>query len=217
VELGVQNLLRSLPRDAIAVVIADDHCSGGPYLQLARGERPDVALVCAGKLPLRSYRDAWARRGIALPSRDSPRLGDALLATGRPVLVDPFIHVVLDAFPAYPLGVLRRVVARGSPPPSAGDVAAINRDAYRAFDLDYPRPDRAESLAALVHLRYAATWAGIAKALDAAGDRDAAHEALDLAYRLLPTGDPEPGARTGALPADLAPRRPAPAGSRSQP
>lgn len=209
-EAGVRNLLRSLPAGALAVVIADDHCSGGRYLQLARGERPDVALVCAGMLPLRPYRELWARRGLALPSSDGARLGDALLATGRPAFVDPFLHRVLDAFPAYPFGVLRRVLPRGAAQPTVGEVAAINRDVYRGFDLDYPRPDREDGCPALAHLRYASTWAGIAKALDAAGDHDAAHEARDLAYQLLPTGDPERSPRRGELPEDLAPRRSAP-------
>jgi hypothetical protein len=216
-ELGVRNLLRSLPPDAIAVVIADDHCSGGRYLQLARGERPDVALVCAGMLPMPAYRDAWAGRGLALRSRNDPRLGDALLATGRPVFVDPFIHVVLDAFPAYPFGVLRRVLPRDAAPPPVGEVAAINRDLYRAFDLDYPRPDRDDDYPALAHMRYAATWAGLAKVLDAAGDRDAAHDAKELAYQLLPTGAPDPTARPIDLPDDLRPRRRGADGPPSQP
>ena len=216
-ELGVQNLLRSLPPRAIAVVIADDHCSGGRYLQLARGERPDVALVCAGMLPMRAYRDSWARRGLALPSRNDPRLGDALLATGRPVFVDPFIHVVLDAFPAYPFGVLRRVLPRDAGPPPVGEVVALNRDLYRAFDLDYPRPDRGDDYPALVHLRYASTWAGLARVLDAAGDREAAHDARDLAYQLLPTGAPDPGAPVIDLPEDLGGPRRRGSGSPSQP
>jgi hypothetical protein len=216
-ELGVQNLLRSLPPGAIAVVIADDHCSGGRYLQLARGERPDVALVCAGLLPLRDYRAGWAARGVALPAGDGPRLGDALLATGRPVFVDPFLHGVLDAFPAYPSGVLRRVLPRGAAPPPVGEVAAINRDLYRGFDLDYPRPARDDDYPALAHMRYAATWAALAKVLDAAGDRDAAHDARDLAHQLLPTGDPDPGAPRVDLPADLAPRRSGTGSPRSQP
>ena len=206
-ELGVQNLLRSLPPGAIAVVIADDHCSGARYLQLVRGERPDVAVVCSGLLPVAAYRAEWVRRGLALPPGDGARLGDALLATGRPVLVDPFLHGVLAAFPSYPYGVLRRVVPRAAAPPSAGEVAALNRDLYRAFDLDYPRPDRDDEYAALAHHRYAATWAVIARALDGAGDRDAARDARDLAYQLLPTGDPGDGPRTGHAPPELSPAR----------
>ncbi|HEX3760286.1 MAG TPA: DUF2723 domain-containing protein [Kofleriaceae bacterium] len=206
-ELGVQNLLRSLPRDAIAVVIADDHCSGGRYLQLARGERPDVALVCAGLLPLTEYRAGWERRGLVLPGNDSARLGEALLASGRPVLVDPFLHGVLAAFPAYPFGVLRRVLPRGAALPSPADVAAINHDVYRAFDLDDPRPDRDDDYPALVHLRYASTWALIARALDAAGDRDGGRDARDLAHQLLPTGEPDRDAAPVDLPIDLAPLR----------
>src|SRR6185295_12172578 len=46
-ERGVQNLLRSLPASAIVVVISEDQCFGARTLQLTRGERPDVALVCS--------------------------------------------------------------------------------------------------------------------------------------------------------------------------
>jgi hypothetical protein len=207
-ELGAQNLLRSLPRDAIAVVIADDHCSGVRYLQLARGERPDVSLVCAGLLPLDHYRAGLARRGLVLPAYDNARLGDALLGYGRPVLVDPFLHGVLGAFPSYPFGVLRRILPRGAALPPATEIAAINRDVYRAFDLDYPRPDRDDEYAALTHLRYASTWSGIAKLLGAAGDRDAARDARELAYQLVPTGDPDVGATHLEQPVDFAPLRP---------
>ncbi|MGH9888434.1 MAG: hypothetical protein ACREBE_23070, partial [bacterium] len=88
VELGVRNTLRSLPPLAIAVVTGDDQCFGARYVQLVLGERPDVAVVCAGLLPVRSYRAAWQARGIAMPPSSGPRLGQALLATARPVLVD---------------------------------------------------------------------------------------------------------------------------------
>jgi hypothetical protein len=188
-ERGVQNLLRSLPGGAIAVVIADDHCAGGRYLQLVRGERPDVALVCAGLLPLPWYRAAWAARGLTMPSSSGSRLGEALLATGRPVFVDPFLGGVLAAFPSYPSGILRRVLPHTAAPPPATDVAALNRDRFHGFDLDYPRPGRDDGYATLAHQRYAGTWAAIARALDATGDHDGARDARDVARQLLPAQD----------------------------
>jgi hypothetical protein len=151
-----------------------------------RGERPDVSLVCAGLLPLHHYRAAWQRRGLALPAADGAPLGDALLDAGRPVFVDPFLRGVLGAFPSYPFGVLRRVLARGAELPSAAEVAATNRDVYRGFDLDYPHPGRDDEYAAFAHQRYAGTWSDISRMLGAAGDRDAEREARDRAFQLAP-------------------------------
>ncbi|HEX7841650.1 MAG TPA: hypothetical protein VF469_29475, partial [Kofleriaceae bacterium] len=188
-ELGVQNLLRSLPRDAIAVVSDDDQCIGGRYLQLARGERPDVALICSGLVLLRWYRDAWASRGVAFPPASGRSLGGALLGTGRAVFVDPAMTRVLAAFPSYPFGVLRRVLPPAASPPPALEVAMINRDLYRAFDLDYPRPGQGDGYAATAHHRYAASWAAIARLLDAAGDRDGARDAFEVTRSLQPAPD----------------------------
>jgi hypothetical protein len=75
-----------------------------------------------------------------------------------------------------------------SPPPAA-EIAAINRDLYRTFDLDYPRPGRDDGYAAVAHHRYAATWAAIARRLDAEGDRGAALDAFALTRELQPTDD----------------------------
>lgn len=188
-ELGVRNLLRSLPPGAIAVVTADDQCFGGRYLQLACGERPDVALVCSGLVLTRWYRAAWQARGLALPPATGAHLGDALLRTGRPVFVDSDLRGVLAAFPSYPFGVVRRVLPDGAAPPPASEVALINRDLYRAFDLDYPRPGIDDGYAALAHHRYAASWAAIARLLDAAGDRSAALDAFQLTRVYQPVPD----------------------------
>jgi hypothetical protein len=188
-ELGVRNLLRSLPPHAIAVVISEDQCFGGRYLQLARGVRPDVALVCSELLRRDWYRAAWSHRGLAMPSDPGAPLGDALLRTGRPLLVDRGLAALLAAFPSYPLGVLHRVLPRGAAPPSPHDVAARNRELYETFDLDYPRPGRDDDFAAVAHRRYTAAWAAIANLLDAAGDPEAARDARDLARQLQPAQD----------------------------
>ena len=186
-ELGVRNLLRSLPPDAIVVVRADDQCFGGRYLQLARGERRDVALVCAGLLPTRWYRAAWALRALALPPGARTRLGAALLTTNRAVFVDPTLTELLTSFPSYPFGVVRRVLRPTERPPSAHEVARINRALYEAFELDYPHPSAADDYAALAHHRYAASWAAIARLLDASGDRNAARDAFEVTRQLQPT------------------------------
>jgi hypothetical protein len=185
-ERGVQNLLRSLPPIAIAVVISEEQCFGGRYLQLARGERPDVALVCSELLRRDWYRAAWARRGLSMPRDPGAPLGDALLRTGRPVFVDRGLTGVLAAFSSYPHGILYRVLARGSAPPPAAEIAVLNREIYRAFDLDYPHPRRDDDFAAVAHRRYTAAWAAISNLLAAAGDAEGARDAYELARQLQP-------------------------------
>jgi hypothetical protein len=186
VELGVRNTLRSLPPFAIAVVTGDDQCFGARYLQLARGERPDVAVVCAGLLPVRTYRDAWAARGLSLAPSTGPHLTQALLATGRPIVVDPTLTAAVAAAANYPFGVLVRLVPPGAAMPAPADVAAINRDLFRAFALDYPIPGLDDGYATVAHHRYAASWAAIAQRLDRAGDRDGARDAFALTQQLKP-------------------------------
>lgn len=186
VELGVRNTLRSLPPFAIAVVTGDDQCFGARYLQFARGERPDVAVVCAGLLPVRTYREAWAARGLVVPPSNGAHLAQALLATGRPVVVDPSLPAVLAAGPSFPFGVLVRLVPPGAPIPTPADVAELNRDLYRDFALDYPYPGLDDGYATVAHHRYAAAWAAIAQRLDRAGDRDGARDAFALTQQLRP-------------------------------
>jgi hypothetical protein len=185
-ELGVQNLLRTLPPNAIAVVVSEDQCFGGQYLQLARGERPDVAFVCSELLRRAWYRAAWAHRGLAMPADPGAALGDALLRTGRPVLVDRGLTGVIAAHPSYPFGVLARVLPAGTAPPTPSEVLLLNRDLYQRFDLDYPYPYRDDDFAAVAHRRYTAAWAAISNLLDAAGDRDGARDAYDVARSLQP-------------------------------
>jgi hypothetical protein len=186
VEIGLTNTIRSLPPAAIALVTQDDQCFGLRYLQLTRGERPDVAVVCTGLLPVRSYRASWAERGVRMPPSDGPRLAEALFPTARPVFADQLLRPILTAFPGYPLGVLVRILPPGASPPPAAEVAARNRDLYRGFGLDYVYPGRDDGYATLAHHRYAAIWASIARMLDRSGDRDAARDAFALTQELAP-------------------------------
>jgi len=85
--------------------------------------------------------------------------------------------------------VLYRVLPPTASPPSAIEVAVINRDLYRSFDLDYVRPGPDDGYAALAHHRYAASWSAIARLLDVAGDGDGARDARELARTLRPAQD----------------------------
>jgi transmembrane protein TMEM260 (protein O-mannosyltransferase) len=185
-ERGGENLVRSLPAGAVVVVVSEDECFGVRYLLFARGERPDVALVCSELLRRDWYRAQLAQRGLVLPAESSAALGEALLATARPVFIDRGMTGVLAALPSYPLGVVARVLPRGAAVPTASEVAAINRELFQRFDLDYPRPGRDDGFAAVAHRRYAATWAAISELLGAAGDPEAAHDALEVARSLQP-------------------------------
>ncbi|HEY0193891.1 MAG TPA: DUF2723 domain-containing protein [Kofleriaceae bacterium] len=181
---NIDGALTMLPAGAILVVTDDDHCFGGRYLQLTQLRRPDVSLICSGLVSLRWYRERFA--GLAIPPTTGPSLAAALLATGRPLYVDMSLTRVLAAYPSYPVGVMLRVLPAGAPLPSAAEIAALDRDVFRAFDLDYPRPTPDDEYAALAHHRYAAAWAAIARRLDASGDRAAAKDAFDLTRALQP-------------------------------
>jgi hypothetical protein len=140
-------------------------------------------------LPWPWYRERWARRGLVLADDLGPRLGESLLRTGRPCFVDRRQTRLLTAYPSYAFGVTRRVLPPGSAPPPPQEVAAINREIYRGFDLDYPPPRADDEYAAVAHHRYAEGWVTIANLLAAGGDRKGADDALELARALLPTAD----------------------------
>ena len=188
-ERGVQNLVRSLPVSAIVVVVSEDECFGARYLLFARGERPDVALVCSELLRRDWYRAQLAHRGLVLPAEPGPALGEALLATARPVFVDRGVAGALAGFPSYVFGTVARLLPRGAAVPTASEVAAVNRELFQHFDLDYPRPGRDDGFAAVAHRRYAACWAAISEQIGAAGDPEAAHDAVEVARSLQPLQD----------------------------
>lgn len=188
VETGVRAMLAPLPPHAIAVVTSEDECFGGRYLQLAEGVRPDVTIVCWPLVTRDWYvaRLALPGLGVTAGGLPTPAQAEALIATARPVFVDRAQVDVLAALPNYPLGILHRVLAPGTPLPPAAAVLEKNRAAFVALDLDYPRPDRDDDFAAAAHRRYAATWRILATGLEAAGDRAGAAAAADLSRQLAP-------------------------------
>src|SRR6185369_7148988 len=103
--------------------------------------------------------DRVSKRGIVGGAgRGSPevRLVAALLAVGKPVFVDRLQRDVIDSFPAYPYGVLMRVLPPGTQGPSVTEVFDLNERVYAEFALDYPRPGVHDEFATEVHRRYAA-------------------------------------------------------------
>lgn len=188
VETGARAMLAPLPPFAIAVVSSEDECFGGRYLQLVEGVRPDVALVCWPLVTRAWYVGRLALPGLAISPGGlaSVAQAEALLATGRPLVVDRAQTQLVTDLPSYPLGTLQRVLPRGGALPSAAAVLEANRAAYAAIDLDYPHPDRDDDFAAMAHRRYAATWRIIANGLAAAGDRDGSSTASEFSRQLAP-------------------------------
>jgi hypothetical protein len=189
VEAGSRNLLASLPQGAIVVVVSEDQCFGVRYLQLAEGVRPDVTLICWTITMRGWYTARLAAQGVVVDvSTGGPAPVEEVerwLATGRPVVVDSAQKPALT-LPSYPLGVLYRVLPRGSQAPSPRDALDLQRETFASFDLDYPRPRADDGFAAVAHERYALAWRHLGRALAAAGDTDDATEALALAAQLAP-------------------------------
>jgi hypothetical protein len=185
VEHAVSGMLHGLPRDAVVLGTGDIPYFGLGYLQIARGERPDVVFVYWHSVTIRWYRERLARRGLIIATTapggakglPSVRLAEQVLASGRPLFVDQTLGNVLAAFPSYPYGTLFRVLPRDQSRPSLDEVAAINRDWFAALDLDYPHPGFDDEYATMVHMDYAETWRILAAGYAKLGNADAAASA----------------------------------------
>ena len=191
VELNARNMLRSLPTDAVVIVAEDDLDFATSYLQLARGERPDVTVVMWYAIARPATRERIEQRlGITIPVVGTDifvaHFAQAVLATGRPVFVDGYQKHVLEAFPTYPFGILFRVLPKGSTLPGIREVFALDRDLYARFELGYPLPPPGLGWPAHVHERLAHPWQIIHDALAASGDAEDAAFALEVGRALMP-------------------------------
>jgi hypothetical protein len=189
VELAAHNLLASLPKGAVLIHSQDDVHAVTGYVQTALGQRTDVVTVMWPLMKLGWYRDRVSKRGIiGGAARGSPevRLVAALLAAGKSVFVDRGQREVLEAFPAYPHGVVMRVLPPGAQGPSVSEVFDLNERLYAEFVLDYPRPGSYDEFATEVHRRYAATWQMIGTLLERTGDRERSARAFEHARALAP-------------------------------
>ncbi len=190
VERGISNLLTSMPDRGIAIVVSEDQCFGGRYLQLVEGRRPDVSVVCWTLTTRDWYRARLAATGVHIePHRGGPATAaqiEALLATGRPLLVDAAQTVARSQFPSYPHGVLSRIVSRGADPPPLEDIVATNHALLAGYRLGHEQPHRDDDFAAIAHQRYANTWRQLAAALQRAGNVAGANQAAAIAEALGP-------------------------------
>ena len=189
-ELGIRNMLQSLPEKAIVLVDSEDLCFGADYVQYAAHVREDVDVACWIVTSRDWYRARLASRGVPITGAFTEEIGGgqmlAMLATGRPVFVDRSQHGAIARLPSYPFGTLIRILAPGEHPPPLQEVVALNRRIYESFDLAYPRPGADDDYAAIAHKRYRATWLILAGALEKAGDATGAAEAIEIAAQLAP-------------------------------
>jgi hypothetical protein len=192
IEQALVNMLRTLPPDAVVIGVTDEFHFGLGYLQGALGERPDVATITTPQLGLSFYRERIRERiGIVVrrPEADeklSVEVAELVLATGRPLFIDPFQANIAMSFPTYPYGLLFRVLPRGTPLPPILEVFALNQALYERYELGYEFPGVDDQLAAQFHTHYARAWKMIAEGLARAGRREEQAIALQLARALAP-------------------------------
>lgn len=190
VEYGVRNTLRSLPPDAVVIGAADDLLNGTNYLQLARGERPDVVYVQWALVGLEWYRERIAARVTPVP----PGLVDVshvlfardVLATGRPLFVDSTERLIIANFPTYPHGPLFRVLAPGQAIPPVLETFALNQRLFAAFEIPYATPGADDAWPSEIHRKYAIPWRMLARQLTRANRPAEAAWALEAAQTLAP-------------------------------
>jgi hypothetical protein len=185
VELGLRNTLRSLPPNAVVIAHTDLTHFGMGYLQGALGERTDVTVIMWPQVPSATYRERLARRaGIHIvPGPNgvtTVEVAEQVLATDRPLFIDPYNSNIAKALPSYPYGVLFRIVRRGEPLPPVEEVFALNRALFDKFDLAYEPPGFDDEYATNIHKEYARLWHILARGLGAAGRRE--EEAIANAF-----------------------------------
>jgi hypothetical protein len=184
-ELGVRNLLRSLPQGAVVIQAKSEIYFGAAYLQQIEGVRPDVTIVTWPMVPFPWYRERLAARGVDVRAdgdeASSVRAAEYLLGEGKPVFVDQLEANILSEYPSYPYGIVFRVLPKGASVPTVEQAFAINEhvfdDLYEAPDYTLPGPG--DEFATSMHERYANVWQILREAVRAKGEDDAV-ELADL-------------------------------------
>lgn len=190
VENSAHNMLTSMPPNAVLIHGQDELHGALNYLQVARGERRDVAVVTWTLMTFDWYRARMSAKGVVaaanMPGSPLQQVVGTMLATGRPVFIDRLQTEIIASFPSYPHGILIRVLPRGAEVPSAAEVIALNKQLYASFVLDDPRPGVDDDYAAEVHRRYAGIWDILARAAERANHQELAEEARTFARQLGP-------------------------------
>lgn len=189
-EYMARNTLRSMPANAVIMApIVDELDVGIRYLQLTRGERPDVLFFRWPDAAVAWYRDKLVPHGLVLPpgaTYTGTTAIDAFHAQGRPVFAYWWDKALRAHYPSYPYGVLVRLLPRGEAAPPLDEVVASNQRLFESFELGYALPGKADEFATWVHRKYAGTWARLAEDLVRAGNHEQAATAVALARALGP-------------------------------
>ena len=127
-----------------------------------------------------------ARPATAARSAYTSTAIDAFHRAGRPVFVYWQEKELRAEYPSYPFGVLVRLLPRGTPVPLLSQVFAENRALFESFDFAYPIPGRSDEFATWVQRKYVGAWARLSADLAAAGLREEAAVARELAQALNP-------------------------------
>ncbi len=193
-ERGVENLLTTLPENAIVFGAPDIYHFGLNYLQEALRLRRDVLVITTPQLKLDFHRErVQARAGIVIdpdPTRTmNVPLTEKLLAIGRPVFVDQYQFTIVKAFPTYPYGLVYRVLPRGSQVPSVVEAYDINRELFDRYKFGYTPPGMEDEEATRFHNAYANVWRILSESLARIGETEKARDALTRAYVLAPEND----------------------------
>ncbi len=193
-ERALSNMLRTLPPDAVVIGTPDDFHFGMGYLQGALGERPDVEVITWQLVGLPYARDRIRRHlGIIITEQPvgttqklSVAVAEQILATGRPLFIDPFQAGIATSFTVSPYGLLYRVLPRGAPQPTIQEIFATNQKLYERYEFGYEFPSVADIMPAQFHVHYATTWKVIAEGLERANLPEQARYAKKMAYALAP-------------------------------
>lgn len=191
-EQAMRNMLRTLPADAIVIGAGDFYHFGTGYLQAAQGIRPDVMIIAITQVDLPFHRDLIRERtGIVLEPRRrgesiNHQLTDKALATGRPVFIDSYQSAIAVAYPTYPVGILYRVLPKGSKLPSLDELYSLNVELFQRFEFGYPHPGLHDGLATQFHGLYATTWKILADAMNRKGRAAEYDYAMRMALTLAP-------------------------------
>jgi hypothetical protein len=195
IELALKNTLRTLPPNAVLIGTPEEVHFGMGYLQGVLHERSDVTIISWPQVGIGYARDRIERQIGVRIEKPAPGATEKLsvtvarqvLATGRPLFVDPYQANIASSYPVYPYGLVYRVLAPGTPTPSLDELFAINDALYKRYQFGYPTPSRDDVIPAEIHANYARPWQAIADAMRAAGKREQARYAQGLAIALAPT------------------------------
>ncbi|MFN0253183.1 MAG: hypothetical protein ACKV2T_40290, partial [Kofleriaceae bacterium] len=193
-ERSLENMLTTLPPNAVVLGAPDIYHFGLNYMQEALRLRRDVLVITTPQLKLDFHRERVQERSGVTIEPDLKRtmnvpLVEKLLATGRPVFIDRFQLTIVQSFPTYPYGLLFRVLPRGTRTPPTRQVYDENVALFEKFKFGYPLPGHHDEVASEVHNVYAMTWHTINVALEKEGDLERAEDAHRRAQVLAPEND----------------------------